>query len=36
MATRLGLSIERVRQIAIRAVEKLRKSDFADALLELW
>jgi RNA polymerase sigma factor (sigma-70 family) len=36
MATSLGLSIERVRQIAIRAVEKLRKSDFADALLELW
>ncbi|KZN20803.1 MULTISPECIES: sigma-70 family RNA polymerase sigma factor [Pseudomonas] len=36
MATRLGLSIERVRQIAIRAVEKLRNSDFADALLELW
>lgn len=36
MATLLGLSIERVRQIAIRAVDKLRKSDFADALMELW
>lgn len=36
MASQLGLSIERVRQISIRALEKLRKSDFGDALLELW
>lgn len=35
MGAQLGLSIERVRQIANRAIEKLRNSEYGDALLEL-
>jgi RNA polymerase primary sigma factor len=35
MGSQLGLSVERVRQIGNRAIEKLRDSDYGDALLEL-
>jgi RNA polymerase sigma factor (sigma-70 family) len=35
MGAQLGLSVERVRQIANRAIEKLRESEYGNALLDL-